>query len=65
MNQSTRHENAKEFIEIELQELEEQLADAWWNEQPLDRIECIERQIEERATMLSGSDLSDSNASAG
>lgn len=34
-------------LEVELHDLREQLAEAWWNEQPLHEIQEIEDRIEE------------------
>ena len=36
---------SQERRDAELRRLRKALADAWWNEEPLDRIESIERQI--------------------
>lgn len=42
-----------ESIRHELRSLEEQLADAWWHEKPLECIEELEQQIEARSAILS------------
>ena len=40
-------------LENELRQLRDQLADAWWNEESLDTIQRIEREIERRWKKLS------------
>ncbi len=44
--------NDKERLEAELRELEEELATAWWEEETLDRIETLEKEIDCRARQL-------------
>lgn len=41
-----------ESIKHELRSLEEQLAEAWWHEKPLECIERLEQQIEARSAIL-------------
>ncbi len=45
---------AEEPRAVELRRLRKALADAWWNEEPLERIVLIERQIRECLTDADG-----------
>lgn len=49
---TTDPQSQRESLCTELRLLEEQLADAWWHEAPLECIEALEREINQRRASL-------------